>query len=134
MNFRAYQPKPPKERKPYQWRRKPKKESLRYDLILNGAVRVYPDGREVCQDNAAGRDEYKRRLHLLLQRQGFKCCLCGESLNTYNSTFEHRCPRGLAGATRDDRIEDVQGNPMNGAAHWSCNSEAGSSRNKVYVR
>ena len=126
--MRAYIQKPPKERNAYQWKRKPKRESLRFDLIIGGAVRVYPDGREVCQDNSAGRVEYKRRVHIMLQRQGFKCCLCEEAMNSYNATFEHRCPRGLAGARRDDRIEDGQGNPMNGAAHWTCNVEKGSKR------
>ena len=124
----AYIPRAPKERRAYQWKRKSKKASMRFDLILDGAVRKYPDGREVCQDNAAGREEYKRRLHVMLQRQGFKCCPCPESLSFYNATFEHRCPRGLAGARRDDRIENENGEPMNGAAHWHCNVEKGSKR------
>jgi hypothetical protein len=64
----------------------------------------------------------------MLQRQGFKCCLCSDPLNSYNATFEHRCPRGFAGARRDDRIEDENGNPINGAAHWQCNAEKGSRR------
>jgi hypothetical protein len=37
----------PIPRSPYQWKREPKPSSLRYELILNGAVRLYPDGREV---------------------------------------------------------------------------------------
>ena len=40
--------------------------SLRYSTILNGAVRVYPDGREVCQDSSAGWREYKRRVEAML--------------------------------------------------------------------
>jgi len=36
-------------------------QSLRYELILDGAVRRYHDGREVCQDSKAGWLEYKRR-------------------------------------------------------------------------
>jgi hypothetical protein len=42
----------------YQWQPKPKGPSLRYELILNGAVRKYPDGREVCEPNAQGTREY----------------------------------------------------------------------------
>ena len=50
--------------------------SLRYETILDGAVRVYRDGREVCQDSKAGWLEYKRRVKVMLQRQGGRCCLC----------------------------------------------------------
>jgi hypothetical protein len=28
--------------------------SLRYETLLDGAVRIYPDGREVCQDSKPG--------------------------------------------------------------------------------
>ena len=124
----AYIPKPPKEKRPYFWKPKAKKQSLRFELICNGGVRRYPDGREVCQANYEGRQEYARRLHIMIRRQNYKCCLCGSEINTYNATFEHRCPRGLAGSRRDDRIEDDQGNAMNGAAHWTCNVEKGSKR------
>ena len=44
-------------------------QSLRYSTILDGAVRVYPDGREVCQDSPAGWKEYSRRIDVMLQRQ-----------------------------------------------------------------
>ena len=128
MFDRAYRPKPLTEKRDYRWKKKPKKESLKFDLLMNGGVRKYPDGREVCQDNQAGRVEYKRRVNVMLQRQNFKCCLCSDPINSYNATFEHRCPRGMAGARRDDRIEDENGLPMNGAAHWQCNVEKGSKR------
>lgn len=124
----AYIPRAPKERRQYFWKPKAKKASLKFELICDGGVRKYPDGREICQANYEGRQEYQRRLSVMLQRQGFKCCLCGDPMNSYNATFEHRCPRGLAGARRDDRIEDEQGQPMNGAAHWQCNVEKGSKR------
>lgn len=124
----AYIPRRPSQSRPYHWKPKAKKKSLKFDLILDGAVIKYPDGREVCQANAAGRNEYNRRLNVMLAAQNFICCLCGDSLSTYNATFEHRCPRGMAGSRRDDRIEDEKGNPKNGAAHWNCNSEKGSKR------
>ena len=128
MLANSYNPKPPREAKPYRWAPKAKKASLKYTLILNGAVRQYPDGREVCQANAAGKVEYARRLQVMLQRQGWACCLCHDPMNSYNATFEHRCPRGIGAARRDDRIEDANGQPMNGAAHWKCNVEKGSKR------
>lgn len=108
----------------YRWTPKPKESSLRYELILNGAVRVYRDAlgsvvREVCQDNAAGYREYKRRIEIMWRRQERKCGLCGEPLFLRDATFDHSRRRGMSAAFRDDRVE-------NGcAAHWICNSEKG---------
>jgi hypothetical protein len=98
----------------------PKPEhSLRYETILNGAVRVYPDGREVCQDSPAGWREYKRRVEAMLLRQGGRCCLCKKRLALGQATFEHQRRRGAGAAWRDDR-ED-----RNGVSHWICNMEKG---------
>lgn len=103
----------------------PKPESsLRYSTILDGAVLVYPDGREVCVNSKAGWVEYKRRVKVMLQRQGGRCCLCGKALALGNATFEHQRRRGMGSAWRDDRIEK-DGQPWNGCAHWTCNSEKG---------
>jgi hypothetical protein len=99
-------------------------ESLRYETVMDGAVRVYFDGREVCQDNAAGWREYKRRVSVMVQRQGRRCCLCNRPLALGNATFEHQRRRGMGAAWRDDRIER-DGQDWNGAAHWVCNSEKG---------
>jgi hypothetical protein len=98
--------------------------SLRYTTILNGAVRVYPDGREVCQDTPAGYREYKRRVSMMVERQSRRCCLCNRRLSLVQATFEHQRRRGMHAAFRDDRIEK-DGLPWNGAAHWVCNSEKG---------
>lgn len=113
----------------YRYQKKAKPPNyLRYDVILDGAVRVYPDGRQVCQENPAGRREYTRRIAAMVQRQNFRCCLCPESITLSQATFEHTDPRGMGAAFRDDRIEDESGQPMNGAAHWDCNQEKGSRR------
>jgi hypothetical protein len=113
----------------YRYRPKPKPPNyLRYDLILDGTVRVYPDCRQVCQDSRAGWREYDRRVEVMLQRQGFKCCLCPKTLRLSEATFEHTDPRGMGAAFRDDRIEDENGQPMNGAACWDCNGKKGSQR------
>jgi hypothetical protein len=98
--------------------------SLRYSTILEGAVIVYPDGREVCVNSKAGWVEYKRRVKVMLQRQGGRCCLCNRALSLGNSTFEHQRRRGMGAAWRDDRIEK-DGKDWNGAAHWVCNGEKG---------
>jgi hypothetical protein len=99
-------------------------QSLRYSTILNGAVRVYPDGREVCVDSKAGWIEYSRRVKVMLQRQGHRCCLCRKPLALGNATFEHQRRRGMGAAWRDDRITK-DGEDWNGAAHWVCNGEKG---------
>ena len=99
--------------------------SQHYELILDGAVRRYSDGREVCCDNASGWREYKRRVQVMVQRQGYRCCLCPDRIAVSRATFEHQRRRGMAAAFRDDRIEDAKGNPINGAAHWICNREKG---------
>lgn len=62
-------------------------QSLRYTTILDGAVRVYKSGREVCQENAAGYREYTRRVQVMVQRQHFRCCLCNRRLSANNATL-----------------------------------------------
>jgi hypothetical protein len=110
----------------YHWSRGTKPvNSLRYETILNGAVRVYRDGREVCNDNPKGWKEYRRRVEVMLQRQHWRCSLCGKRLRLADATFEHQRRRGLHGATRQDAIETPDGKPINSAAHWVCNVEKG---------
>ena len=98
--------------------------SQHYELILDGAVRLYKDGREVCVDSAAGWREYKRRVAVMVQRQGRRCSLCNRPLALANATFEHQRRRGMGAAWRDDRITK-DGQDWNGAAHWVCNGEKG---------
>lgn len=109
----------------YRWQRAPKGPSLRYELICNGSVRRYPDGREVCEDSPAGYAEYKRRVGLMLQIQGYRCCLCEKRLSASDATFEHQRRRGMGSAFRDDRIFDEVGRKLNGVSHWVCNVERG---------
>lgn len=121
----------PIQRQPYRWTPEPKGPSLRFDLILEGAVRAYKDAvgkvlREVCQDSPAGHKEYTRRLDIMLTRQHWQCCLCTDRIRTRSdATFEHQRRRGMGAAFRDDRIYNERGEWMNGAAHWVCNGEKG---------
>lgn len=116
----------PISRSPYRWAPEAKGPSLRYELLLDGAVRKYPDGREVCQDSFSGRREYLRRLEIMLQRQNYSCCLCSQRMKgLQDATFEHQRRRGMHAAFRDDRIYNERGEQMNGAAHWVCNGEKG---------
>lgn len=110
---------------------KVKGTSMRYELILDGAVMKYPDGREVCQPNLKGMREYRRRIQTMCERQDDTCCICKDTkkrMKPWDATFEHVGLRGLGAAFRDDRIEDEAGKEMNGAAHFDCNGEKGSKR------
>lgn len=111
----------------YHWKREPKPVNiLRYDVILDGAVVRYFDGREVCQENSKGYAEYNRRVEIMLSRQNWRCCLCGERIRSRSdATFEHQRRRGMGAAFRDDRIYNEKGEALNGAAHWACNVEKG---------
>jgi hypothetical protein len=101
---------------PKPWQRKPNRL----------AVRVFMDGREVCDvTRRAGYDEYERRKRLMWERQGKKCFLCGQTLFWKDATFEHQDGRGMGGSKRDDRIEK-DGQPYNGVAHLLCNQTKGS--------
>lgn len=62
--------------------------SQHFDLILDGAVRRYRDGREVCQDSPAGWREYKRRVETMVRRQNYRCSLCKRKLGLFQATFE----------------------------------------------
>lgn len=69
----------------------------------------------------------------MLWRQRGWCCFrfhgfCPGELHMSEATFEHENKRGK---DRDDRIE-VDGKPINGAAHGFCNSVAGSRRLKIW--
>jgi hypothetical protein len=93
------------------------------------AVKVFADGREVCNlETAAGKREYGQRLEQMIMRQHGYCCLCGEWLRPMDATFDHEDGRGMGGARRDDRIVLPNGTWINGAAHEWCNNEKGSRR------
>jgi hypothetical protein len=129
----SFNPKPPVQRSAYRWKRQPKpSRSQHYELILDGAVLKYNDsGREVCQNNAAGKREYARRVEAMCQRQDWKCACsltCTKRITPGNATFGHTNLRGLGGSRRDDRIMNVNGEWMNTAETWECNSAKGSKR------
>ena len=95
--------------------------SQHYELILDGAVRRYRDGREVCTETPAGRREYLRRLDRMVQRQVFRCGKCRRRMTRSAATFDHwPIKRGMGAAFRDDRVELPDGSEINRAVHWTC--------------
>ena len=101
-------------------------------------VKVFPDGREVCQtrldkpEGAEGRAEYKRRKEAMWERQKGICCLygflpqCPGKLMLKDCTFEHEDGRGAGGSKQSDRIELPDGTWINGVSHLLCNGAKGS--------
>lgn len=113
---------------------KPKKKTM-------PAFKVLKDGREVCTDTRQGHLEYRSRTEQMARRQEMVCCLCKDYRNpmslargfAFSATFEHTNGgkgggKGMGGSRTDDRIVDADGNWLNGASHWECNSRMGSKR------
>jgi hypothetical protein len=97
-------------------------------------VKVFPDGREVCDlKTKAGHDEYRARVRAMLTRQNGKCGLMitpqckmkQGKLSFEYATFDHSNGRGAKGAKRDDRIF-IKGVEQNMAVCPWCNSAKGS--------
>ncbi len=94
---------------------------LRYTLSPDGSYRTYPDGRQVCCENAAGRREYLRRVEAMVQRQDSRCGVCNRRLSLFQATFDHwPVKRGMGSAFRSDAILDSKGEWLNRAVHWAC--------------
>ena len=108
----------------------PKPKDLKILLVY---IRVLRDGREICNRmHPDGRAEYRWRTGLMVDRQGYRCCLeayapmCPGPLSIEEATFDHEFGRGAGGGKRDDRIELPDGTWINGAAHALCNEWKGS--------
>ena len=67
--------------------------------------------------------EMRKLMNRKITEQGGKCVLCQEPFTDYGDIVpDHRNPKGLGGAWRDDHPENIQ------AAHWWCNEEKGSTK------
>jgi len=91
-------------------------------------VKRLEGGREVCLQNDAGRAEYQARIRAMWVRQNGICAACSLPLALVEATFEHTTPRGMGGGSRNDRLNDENGNPINAAVHRKCNWKRGSKR------
>ena len=91
------------------------------------AVKVHPDGRQVCNlKTVAGKDEYDSRRYQMVRRQRFLCAICG--LLKIFLFFDHEAGRGHNAAHRDDRLLHEDGRWKNAALCATCNSLKGSKR------
>jgi len=94
-------------------------------------VKVFPDGREVCNiGTAEGRRIYQGRIDDMWNRKHGLCRICCSPMGLFQATFDHEDGRGMNGSHRDDRIVK-DGKPYNGAVHLKCNLEKGSRRGYV---
>jgi len=92
------------------------------------AVTTFPDGRERCNTNAAGKREYLARTVEMWERQNGLCAICGHPIELRYAQFDHQAGRGHGGGHRTDAVLDVEGNWINAAVHGICNIRKGSKR------
>ena len=83
--------------------------------------RTMPDGREICSKTPAGREEYRRRVVRSWHREKGICGWCVLPVGEDEATGDHIKSRGMNGAKRDDREENLR------PCHLFCNSERSSS-------
>ena len=67
--------------------------------------------------------EMRKLLNRKIAEQNGKCAICHKEFTEYSDIVpDHRHPKGMGGAWRDDHPENIQ------ATHWWCNGEKGSTR------
>ena len=92
-------------------------------LIKLGVQRVedphHPRGYRELRSPA----EMRKLLNRKVRQQAGICAICHEEFTDYNDIVpDHRDPKGMGGAWRDDHPDNIQ------ATHWWCNGEKGSTR------
>jgi len=95
-------------------------------LIRLGVQRVedphHPRGYRELRSPA----EMRKLLNRKIREQAGICAICHQEFTDYNDVVpDHRNPKGMGGAWRDDHRENIQ------AVHWWCNDEKGSTRMDV---
>lgn len=92
-------------------------------LVRLGVQRVedphHPRGYRELRSPA----ELRKLLNRKIRQQGGVCAICHEEFTDCNDIVpDHRNPKGMGGAWRDDHPDNIQ------AVHWWCNDEKGSTR------
>jgi len=92
-------------------------------LIRLGVQRVedphHPRGYRELRSPA----EMRKLLNRKIVEQDRKCAICLEEFTDYTDVVpDHRNPKGMGGAWRDDHPDNIQ------ATHYWCNDEKGSTR------
>jgi hypothetical protein len=93
---------------------------LRWTL---GVQRVEDPHHERGYRELRSRAEMRKLLNRKIREQAGICAICHEEFTDYNNVVpDHRNPKGMGGAWRDDHPDNIQ------AVHWWCNDEKGSTR------
>ena len=92
-------------------------------LLRLGVQRIedrhHPRGYRELRSPAEMRKLLKRKI---VEQNGI-CAICSEEFTNYSDVVpDHRNPKGMGGAWRDDSPNNIQ------AVHWWCNEEKGSTR------
>src|SRR5208337_1216285 len=67
--------------------------------------------------------EMRKLLKWKVAEQNRICAICHQEFTDYNDIVpDHRDPKGMGGAWRDDHPDNIQ------ATHWWCNGDKGSTR------
>ena len=103
--------------------REPIREERKATTIRIGVQRVkdphHPRGYRELRSAA----EMRKLLNRKIVEQDRKCAICHEEFTDYNDIVpDHRDPKGMGGAWRDDHPDNIQ------ATHFWCNEEKGSTR------
>ena len=105
--------------------RYPRDRHSKWETVRPGVRRIrdehadHPDGYRYRLSKA----EMEKVLLRKVQEQNELCSICGLALTDMNDVVpDHKSPRGMNGARRDDRAENI------GAAHGLCNLDKGSKR------
>ena len=92
-------------------------------LIRLGVQRVKIRTTRVDTGNFDRPGEMRKLLNVKIRQQAGICAICHEEFTDYNDIVpDHRDPKGMGGAWRDDHPDNIQ------ATHWWCNGEKGSTR------
>jgi 5-methylcytosine-specific restriction endonuclease McrA len=91
-------------------------------------VWIYPDGREVIQRTFAGKLLLQSRWGIAWTDSKGICCLCGQFVQPYAATLEHKTAKGSGGGKHDDRQENL------GISHRNGNVAKGSMSLDRYLK
>lgn len=92
-------------------------------LVRTGVQRIEDPHHPRGYRELRSPSEMRKLMNRKIAEQGGKCALCQEPFTDYGDIVpDHRNPKGLGGAWRDDHPENIQ------ATHWWCNEEKGSTR------
>lgn len=124
MKLTSRQPCPIHRRTDCCGRKERTQQRTRKYVMLEPGVRRIPDEHHPRGYRERRSPSAMARLLIKKVEEQHGCCyLCGKEFeDMYDVVPEHKSPKGLGGAWRDDHPDNI------GAAHSWCNSEKGSQR------